>query len=90
MTLEEASRGKSLSLYYSLVEKYIQQNTGHKTFAADAVLVADTKGGRLLLRTTEDIWILAVCTDLGVHPDYQALESFGITRTAVEEHVASA
>jgi hypothetical protein len=86
-TPDEAAKGKSLSPYYGLVAKFIEKDATNQIFPSDAVLVADTKKGRLLLRTAEDMWILAVCTELGVDPDYHVLDQFGIGKDAVEEHL---
>jgi hypothetical protein len=86
-TPDEAAKGKSLSPYYGLVAKHIDKDPDHEIFPDNAVLVADSKKGRLFLRTADDMWVLARCTELGVDPDYGVLAQFRIDQKTVEDYL---
>jgi hypothetical protein len=81
----EAARGKALSPYYALVEKHMKMPSAAKWFPEAADLIADTRKGRLMIRTELDLWIFANIVDDKVVPVLDVFQSFGIPAASVEQ-----
>jgi hypothetical protein len=81
----EAARGKALSPYYALVEKHMKMPNAAKWFPQVADLIADTKKGRLMLRTELDLWIFANIVGDQVAPALDVFQSFGIPAASIEQ-----
>jgi hypothetical protein len=82
---EAATKGKALSPYYGLVERHMGKENAAKWFPPGADLIPDTKKGRLMLRTDNDLWILATIKNEKVEPDTDVFQSFGISASSVED-----
>jgi hypothetical protein len=87
--LEDAARGKALAPFYDLIETYMEDDVTHHLFPDKANLIADTRKGKLMLRTDDDIWLLATCTDTGVLPHHSTFKELGLPTDKVDNLAAS-
>jgi hypothetical protein len=70
----------------------IRDPTGKENNIApeDAELIADTRKGKLFIRTQTDMWTFTTTTDKEDQIYYDTFATFHITRDDINEHLAHA